>query len=64
MQGNALRVGAQLAVIEAMRENHVLTSLCGPYGNVLKIRPPLVFSSGDADLFLTTLDKVLTDLRC
>ena len=33
--------------IEAMREHHVLTSLCGPAGNILKIRPPLVFSPND-----------------
>lgn len=31
-------------IIEEMGERRVLTSLCGPYGNVLKIRPPLVFS--------------------
>ena len=35
--------------IEAMREHHVLTSLCGPAGNILKIRPPLVFSPNDVD---------------
>ena len=35
--------------IEAMRERHVLTSLCGPAGNILKIRPPLVFSPSDVD---------------
>lgn len=35
--------------IEAMSEHHVLTSLCGPAGNILKIRPPLVFSPNDVD---------------
>ena len=35
--------------IEAMREHHVLTSPCGPAGNILKIRPPLVFSPNDVD---------------
>lgn len=50
-------------IIEGMRERHVLTSLCGPYGNVLKIRPPLVFSMADADWFISALRNTLASLR-
>ncbi len=49
-------------LIEAMRENHVLTSLCGPAGNILKIRPPLVFSPDDVDIFMAALEKSLVGL--
>lgn len=53
-------VDAALDVIERLRERHVLTSVCGP-GNVLKLRPPLVFSEADADRLVTELDAVLTE---
>lgn len=49
-------------IIEEMRERHVLTSLCGPYGNVLKIRPPLVFSEADVDWFMSALRDTLQNL--
>lgn len=49
-------------IIEEMRERHVLTSLCGPYGNVLKIRPPLVFSASDVDWFISALRDTLQHL--
>jgi 4-aminobutyrate aminotransferase-like enzyme/Ser/Thr protein kinase RdoA (MazF antagonist) len=44
---------------EAMRERGILISATGPAGNVLKIRPPLVFQREHADLLLQTLDEVL-----
>jgi len=47
-------------VTEAMRERGILTSTTGPAGNVLKIRPPLVFQCEHADLLLQALDEVLT----
>jgi len=47
------------AVMDGMRERCVLVGSTGPYGNVLKIRPPLVFSRSEADLLLSTLDEVL-----
>jgi 4-aminobutyrate aminotransferase-like enzyme len=46
-------------VTEAMREKGILLSATGPAGNVLKIRPPLVFRHEHADLLLQTLDEVL-----
>jgi 4-aminobutyrate aminotransferase-like enzyme len=46
------RAGAR-ELVNAMRERRVLISVCGRDGNVLKIRPPLVFSSTDVDWFCT-----------
>ena len=40
-----------------------LLSTDGPFHNVIKIKPPLVFSCADADVLLSGLDAVLkTDL--
>jgi 4-aminobutyrate aminotransferase-like enzyme len=52
---------AELAnkVLNEMRRNGVLIGSTGPRGNVLKIRPPLVFTQANADHFLETLDGVL-----
>ena len=47
------------AVIEGMRDRGILLSIDGPLHNVLKIKPPLVFSAGDADRLVETLDVVL-----
>ena len=49
-----------LDVIERLRAERVLTSVAGPYGNVLKLRPPLAFQRGDIDWLVGSLDKVLT----
>ena len=46
-------------VVERLRERGVLTGTDGPHHNVLKLRPPLVFTEEDADLFLGSLDDVL-----
>ena len=41
-------------------ERGVLISRIGPHDNILKIRPPMAFSTQNADLLLTTLDSVLS----
>jgi 4-aminobutyrate aminotransferase-like enzyme len=46
-------------VVNDLRRNGILISATGPEGHTLKIRPPLPFSPGNVDQFLTTLDKVL-----
>jgi 4-aminobutyrate aminotransferase-like enzyme len=46
-------------VTEVMRERGILLSATGPAGNVLKIRPPLVFRHEHADLVLQAVDEVL-----
>jgi 4-aminobutyrate aminotransferase-like enzyme/Ser/Thr protein kinase RdoA (MazF antagonist) len=48
-------------VVDRLRERGVLTGTDGAHHNVLKLRPPLVFSEEDADLFLETLDAVLEE---
>lgn len=48
-----------LAVVEQLREEGVLTSVAGPFGNVLKLRPPLAFQEADIDWLVGSLDKVL-----
>jgi 4-aminobutyrate aminotransferase-like enzyme len=47
--------------INALKEHGVLIGAAGAYGNVLKVRPPLCFSRDNADLFLETLDALLSD---
>ena len=49
-------------LIEVLREHKVLISLCGPHGNVLKIRPPLVFDDADLDWFADALQSSLKEL--
>jgi 4-aminobutyrate aminotransferase-like enzyme len=51
------------AVVNAMREGGVLIQAIGPADNVLKIRPPLVFTTEDADSLVRTLDDALSSLR-
>jgi 4-aminobutyrate aminotransferase-like enzyme/Ser/Thr protein kinase RdoA (MazF antagonist) len=46
-------------VVERLRELGVLAGTDGPFGNVLKVRPPLIFSEVDASLFVGRLDEVL-----
>jgi 4-aminobutyrate aminotransferase-like enzyme/Ser/Thr protein kinase RdoA (MazF antagonist) len=49
-------------VMNGMRERGVLIGSSGPGSNVLKIRPPLVVSTRDADLIAGTLDETLASL--
>jgi len=44
---------------ELLMEHGVLVSNAGQNGNVLKVRPPLVFDQSDADYFLTIFTDVL-----
>jgi len=48
-------------VCNRLRERGILTGTDGPFHNVLKIRPPLIFSDADADLFVTTLEAILDE---
>jgi 4-aminobutyrate aminotransferase-like enzyme/Ser/Thr protein kinase RdoA (MazF antagonist) len=47
------------AVVNAMRENGVLVGIGGTHRNILKIRPPLVFSKANADQLIEALDRAL-----
>jgi len=49
------------AIIERMKSRGVLLSTDGPFHNVLKIKPPIVFSKADAHLVVSELDPVLAE---
>ncbi|HEY6352314.1 MAG TPA: aminotransferase class III-fold pyridoxal phosphate-dependent enzyme [Candidatus Angelobacter sp.] len=53
--------GQAAYVANRLRDRGVLTGTDGPHHNVLKLRPPLIFSKADADLFVNTLDSVLEE---
>ena len=44
-----------------LRERGILAGTDGPHHNVIKLRPPLIFSESDADLFVQTLDAILQE---
>ncbi|HTZ46524.1 MAG TPA: aminotransferase class III-fold pyridoxal phosphate-dependent enzyme [Verrucomicrobiae bacterium] len=48
-------------VVNRLRDRGILTGTDGPHHNVIKLRPPLIFSDADADLFTTVLDEVLLE---
>jgi 4-aminobutyrate aminotransferase-like enzyme len=48
-------------VVNRLRERGILTGTDGPHENVLKLRPPLVFTERDADAFLAALDAILAE---
>jgi 4-aminobutyrate aminotransferase-like enzyme/Ser/Thr protein kinase RdoA (MazF antagonist) len=46
-------------VVNRLRDCGILAGTDGPHHNVLKLRPPLIFSESDADFFTKTLDAIL-----
>ncbi|MFX1271381.1 MAG: aminotransferase class III-fold pyridoxal phosphate-dependent enzyme [Promethearchaeota archaeon] len=48
-------------VANRMKDLGVLISTDGPFNNVLKIKPPLVFTRDNAEFFIKTLDRVLAE---
>lgn len=77
IQGRGLFLGAELVtdrdskepaklaarwVRERMKALGVLVSSTGPFGNIIKIRPPLVFSLADASQCLEALDIALSEV--
>jgi 4-aminobutyrate aminotransferase-like enzyme len=53
--------GAASRIVNALRDNNVLISATGPAANILKIRPPLVFTRENADFFTEKLAIVLSN---
>ncbi len=77
IRGSGLILGAELVLdknskvpaaretnrlLQIMSELGVLMGSDGPYGNVIKLRPPLVFNKEHADVLLDRLDEGLTRL--
>ena len=50
------------AIVNRMREQHILFGTDGPFHNVLKIRPPMPFSESDAEKFIQKLAVVLSEV--
>jgi 4-aminobutyrate aminotransferase-like enzyme/Ser/Thr protein kinase RdoA (MazF antagonist) len=50
-------------IVERMKDLGILISTDGPLHNVLKIKPPLVFSEANADLLVSMLDRILEEFR-
>jgi 4-aminobutyrate aminotransferase-like enzyme len=48
-------------VANRLRERGILTGTDGPYDNVIKLRPPLIFDEADADSLVATLGSVLEE---
>jgi 4-aminobutyrate aminotransferase-like enzyme/Ser/Thr protein kinase RdoA (MazF antagonist) len=66
VRGLGLLVGVELdgpertnALMNAMRDAGVLVGRTGPQGEVLKIRPPLVFGTEEADVLVAALEASL-----
>lgn len=48
-------------VVNRLCEKGILTGTDGPHHNVIKLRPPLVLTEGDSDLFVNTLAMILEE---
>ena len=75
VRGRGLYIGAELVrdrqtlepageeastIANAMKENGILISTDGPYHNVLKIKPPIIFTKENANQLVSTLDDILS----
>jgi len=61
-QETRMPAGEQAAfLVERMKERGVLISTDGPMHNVLKIKPPMVFSEANADDLIGALNRSLTE---
>ncbi|CAH1175692.1 unnamed protein product [Phaedon cochleariae] len=50
-------------VLQRMREEHILISLDGPHSNIIKMKPPMVFTKENVDEVISTLDRVFKEYR-
>src|SRR6266699_3377928 len=48
-------------IANRMSERGILLSTDGPFHNVLKIKPPMVFTDANADFLVATLDEILAE---
>ncbi len=53
---------AATSVVDMLRDRNVLVGIAGPYGNILKIRPPLCFGRDHAGLLVKALSDSLATL--
>ena len=50
-----------LELSDRLKDKGFLVSYSGRYNNVVKVRPPLVFSQQDADDFLAAFDECMAE---
>jgi 4-aminobutyrate aminotransferase-like enzyme len=77
VRGHGLFIGAEMVrdkitlepavpeidlVVEKMKDRGFLISTDGPLYNVLKIKPPLVFTRENADDLVRNLDEILSEI--
>ncbi len=48
-------------IVNRLREHRILAGTDGPHHNVIKLRPPLIFSDTDADQFVAVLKAILEE---
>jgi 4-aminobutyrate aminotransferase-like enzyme len=48
-------------IVNRLRDSGILAGTDGPHHNVIKLRPPLIFSQADADLLVSTLHSILEE---
>jgi 4-aminobutyrate aminotransferase-like enzyme/Ser/Thr protein kinase RdoA (MazF antagonist) len=68
VRGRGLFLGIELStgehaayVVNRLRERGILAGTDGPLHNVIKIRPPLIFSEEDAEFFASVLGEILEE---
>jgi 4-aminobutyrate aminotransferase-like enzyme len=44
-----------------LRDRGILAGTDGPHHNVIKLRPPLIFSESDAALFCSAFESILKE---
>jgi 4-aminobutyrate aminotransferase-like enzyme len=50
-------------IINRMKDHGILISTDGPMENVLKMKPPMVWTRANAEQTVDTLDKILSEDR-
>ncbi len=50
-------------LVNRLRSRGILLGVDGPFSNVIKIKPPMIMTLADADMFLRILDDELTGLH-
>ena len=59
---NPASAKARLILDEMLMKANIILSLDGPYENVMKFKPPLVFNKENAKFLIENLDRIITEL--
>lgn len=62
LQSKRPRPAMAQAVADGLKDRHIIISATSPYGDTLKIRPPLVVSQADVDRILAEFEAVTKEL--